>query len=103
MSSPSNPWPGSDPCNDCKYCCNRSGPELKQLATLTAINNLLQKENEKLRADLEAAEQPSNVTEADLEELKEEFARRLAANDKQIASLKVPLLVYQPSQPMTSR
>ncbi len=62
---------------------------MKQLATLTAINNLLQKENEKLRADLAAAEQPSSVAEADVEELKEEFARRLAAYDKQIASLKV--------------
>ncbi|KAK9797071.1 hypothetical protein WJX73_002474 [Symbiochloris irregularis] len=58
-----------------------------KLATLTAINGALQQENEDLRADLEARE-PNADTETDMQELQQEFATRLAAADKQIATLK---------------
>lgn len=63
-----------------------------KLATLTVINGALEKENDELRAELETAREPSTETEADLQELREEFAKRIAAADKTIAGLKVQSL-----------
>jgi len=60
-----------------------------KLATLTVINGALQNENETLRHELESARAPSSATESDLQELQEEFTRRLATADRTIASLKV--------------
>lgn len=60
-----------------------------KLATLTVINGALQNENETLRHELKSARAPSSATESDLQELQEEFTRRLATADRTIASLKV--------------
>ncbi|GAB4819793.1 hypothetical protein N2152v2_006839 [Parachlorella kessleri] len=58
-----------------------------KLATLTAINSALQTENDKLRKQLAEAEAPKTKGDAEVAELKEEFARRLGAADRQIAQL----------------
>ena len=60
-----------------------------KVATLTVINGALQNENETLRHDQSSAVGQPTATEAELEELQEEFTRRLANADRTIASLKV--------------
>mmetsp|Transcript_18990 Transcript_18990/g.52955 ORF Transcript_18990/g.52955 Transcript_18990/m.52955 type:complete len:620 (+) Transcript_18990:307-2166(+) len=59
-----------------------------KLATLTAINGMLQSENDKLREDLEIAQNPTTDAEEELAELKEEFAERLGEADAQVAKYK---------------
>lgn len=61
--------------------------EMTQLATLTAINTLLQKENEDLQKQLDDLR--SHPDQADIEDLRREFATRLGQYEKQIAGLKV--------------
>jgi hypothetical protein len=58
-----------------------------KLATLTAINAALQAEADSLRGKLADASQPASVGEMEIAELKEEFARRLAGSERQIATL----------------
>jgi len=62
-----------------------------KLATLTAINGVLQSENDKLKQELEQARNPTTDAEEELAELKEEFAERLGEADAQVAKLKVRL------------
>eukprot|EP00983_Pelagomonas_calceolata_P107469 1159346-Pelagomonas_calceolata.AAC.2 len=58
-----------------------------KLAALQAINQGLQKENDKLRRELARIDAPPTDAEEELEELKEEFQARLGAQDRLIASL----------------
>ena len=62
-----------------------------KLATLTVIHGVVQKENDKLRAELEQAERPAFAIE---DELKEEFSRRLGAADQAIARLQASILQH---------
>lgn len=59
-----------------------------KLATLTAINGVLQLENDKLKEELEEARHPTTDAEEELAELKEEFADRLGEADAQVAKYK---------------
>ncbi len=56
---------------------------------LTVINGALQNENETLRHDQSSAGRTPSATDAELNELQEEFTRRIATADRTIASLKV--------------
>lgn len=59
-----------------------------KLATLTIINGALQTENEELRERIAAADEPTSNAEEELQDLKEEFTRRLGAAQKTISDLK---------------
>ncbi|KAF5832649.1 hypothetical protein DUNSADRAFT_11394 [Dunaliella salina] len=58
-----------------------------KLAALQAINQGLQKENDKLRRELARIDAPPTDAEEELEELREEFQTRLGAQDRLIAAL----------------
>ena len=58
-----------------------------KIATLTAINGGLQQEIDALHDQLEGAQE--GTTNEELQELQEEFRRRLATSDRTIATLKV--------------
>lgn len=60
-----------------------------KLATLSVFNDALQKENTKLREELEDAQTPRTATDEEVLELKQEFSRRMAAADKDLSRLKV--------------
>lgn len=62
-----------------------------KLATLSVFNNALQKENTQLRNELEECRAPQSATDQEVLELKQEFTRRMATADKDIARLKVHL------------
>jgi len=59
------------------------------VATLTVINGALQNENETLRHEASSASPSATALQAELDELQEEFTRRLATADRTIAGLKV--------------
>ncbi|GMH35469.1 hypothetical protein BSKO_03337 [Bryopsis sp. KO-2023] len=71
-----------------KELANKAKQYEVRLATITTINNALQSENEELRERLDQAEAPKTVAEEELNELREEFARRLGALDRNVAELK---------------
>lgn len=62
-----------------------------KIAALTALNSALTVENEDLRSQLEnfLDEADGQSTAADLNELQEEFAKRLGAADRNVAELRV--------------
>ena len=63
----------------------------EKLATFSVFNDALQKENTKLREQLEASEVPQTATDQEVQELKLEFARRMASVERDNARLKVIL------------
>ena len=77
--------PGSVQSREEGTCC-RSKYEGK-IATLTAINGGLQQEIDALHDQLEGAQE--GTANEELQELQEEFRRRLATADRAIATLKV--------------
>ena len=62
----------------------------RKLATLTAMNSVLQSENESLRDSRSngASDQAQDI-EDEMADLQDEFARRLGQADKNITDLKV--------------
>ena len=63
----------------------------RKIAALTALNSALTVENEDLRSQLENLldEADGESTAADLKELREEFAKRLGAADRNVSELRV--------------
>ena len=79
------PRNGPQASSEAVACC-RAKYEGK-IATLTAINGGLQQEIDALHDQLEGAQE--GTTNEELQELQEEFRRRLATSDRTIATLKV--------------
>ena len=79
-----------------RSCCKvaavyRAKQYEEKLATFSVFNDALQKENTKLREQLEASEVPQTATDQEVQELKLEFARRMASVERDNARLKVIL------------
>lgn len=60
----------------------------EKLATFSVFNDALQKENTKLREALEESQAPHTATDAEVQELKAEFARRMATVERDNARLR---------------
>ena len=61
----------------------------ERLATFSVFNDALQKENTQLRERLEESEAPRSATDQEVQELKLEFARRMATVERDNSRLKV--------------
>ena len=62
-----------------------------KLATLSVFNDALQKENQQLRDAVEQNGAPVSATDQEVAELKQEFSKRMAAQQKEVSRLKAKL------------
>ncbi len=90
LSPPANATPVRCPCRTKQY----EG----KLATLSVFNDALQKENQKLRDELEQNGAPVSATDQEVADLKQEFSKRMASQQKEISRLKAKVEEARGSQ-----